>query len=179
MTAPAARNGVGSPSSAPPAPLASRSFACSPITPGSSSPRSPHRSGRPASRTREAARWIGGDVMPDDVARMTVLPCDPRRVTSDDRLLGARLVRGRRRRAGVRARRTIVLTNAKNYRMDPDVPLVIAEVNPSHLDVLDAQRRRRGWTGGDRRQRQLRVDRRRAAAGAASTSVSVLPRSWS
>jgi aspartate-semialdehyde dehydrogenase len=32
--------------------------------------------------------------------------------------------------------------------MDPDVPLVIAEVNPSHLDVLHAQRRNRGWSGG-------------------------------
>ena len=40
-----------------------------------------------------------------------------------------------------------VLTNAKNYRMDPDVPLVIAEVNPSHLDVLAAQRKNRGWSG--------------------------------
>jgi aspartate-semialdehyde dehydrogenase len=31
--------------------------------------------------------------------------------------------------------------------MDPDVPLVIAEVNPSHLDILEFQRRSRGWTG--------------------------------
>jgi len=28
------------------------------------------------------------------------------------------------------------------------VPLVIAEVNPDHLRVLDVQRRERGWTGG-------------------------------
>jgi len=41
----------------------------------------------------------------------------------------------------------MVLTNAKNYRMEPDVPLVIAEVNPSHLHVIDAQRRNRGWSG--------------------------------
>jgi aspartate-semialdehyde dehydrogenase len=40
-----------------------------------------------------------------------------------------------------------VLTNAKNYRMEPDVPLVIAEVNPSHLEVLAAQRRNRRWSG--------------------------------
>jgi aspartate-semialdehyde dehydrogenase len=31
--------------------------------------------------------------------------------------------------------------------MEPDVPLVIAEVNPDHLDVLDAQRKNRGWKG--------------------------------
>ena len=34
----------------------------------------------------------------------------------------------------------MVLSNAKNYRMEPDVPLVIAEVNPDHLELLDAQR---------------------------------------
>jgi aspartate-semialdehyde dehydrogenase len=32
--------------------------------------------------------------------------------------------------------------------MDPDVPLVIAEVNPGHLDILESQQRRRGWKGG-------------------------------
>src|SRR3954471_17951301 len=41
-----------------------------------------------------------------------------------------------------------VLSNAKNYRMDPDVPLVIAEVNPDHLDILESQQKRRNWKGG-------------------------------
>jgi aspartate-semialdehyde dehydrogenase len=40
-----------------------------------------------------------------------------------------------------------VLTNAKNHRMDADVPLVIPEVNPEHLALLDVQRERRGWEG--------------------------------
>jgi aspartate-semialdehyde dehydrogenase len=31
--------------------------------------------------------------------------------------------------------------------MDPDVPLVIAEVNADHLAILAAQRKRRGWEG--------------------------------
>jgi aspartate-semialdehyde dehydrogenase len=39
------------------------------------------------------------------------------------------------------------LSNAKNHRMAPDVPLVIAEVNASHLAILDGQRRARGWKG--------------------------------
>jgi aspartate-semialdehyde dehydrogenase len=42
----------------------------------------------------------------------------------------------------------LVFSNAKNFRMEPDVPLVIPEVNASHLDVLDGQRARRGWPGG-------------------------------
>jgi aspartate-semialdehyde dehydrogenase len=32
--------------------------------------------------------------------------------------------------------------------MDADVPLVIAEVNPDHLALLDGQRSTRGWSGG-------------------------------
>jgi len=41
-----------------------------------------------------------------------------------------------------------VVSNAKNHRMDADVPLVIAEVNPDHLALLDGQRSTRGWSGG-------------------------------
>jgi aspartate-semialdehyde dehydrogenase len=41
----------------------------------------------------------------------------------------------------------IVLSNAKSFRMEPDVPLVIPEVNALHLAALDAQRDRRGWSG--------------------------------
>ena len=40
-----------------------------------------------------------------------------------------------------------VVSNARNHRMDPLVPLLIPEVNPDHLSLLDAQRRARGWTG--------------------------------
>ena len=37
-----------------------------------------------------------------------------------------------------------VVSNARNHRMDPDVPLLIPEVNPDHLDALPVQRRRTG-----------------------------------
>ncbi len=40
-----------------------------------------------------------------------------------------------------------VFTNASSHRMDADVPLLIAEVNPEHLGALDRQRRGRPWTG--------------------------------
>ncbi len=95
----------------------------------------------------EAARWLGTEPLPACVAEMTVLPCDPGRVTAD--IVFSALDSGAAQDAEpafARAGKT-VLTNAKNYRMPPDVPLVIAEVNPSHLDVLDAQRKNRGWTG--------------------------------
>jgi aspartate-semialdehyde dehydrogenase len=40
-----------------------------------------------------------------------------------------------------------VISNARNHRMDPLVPLLIPEVNPDHLALLEYQRRARGWTG--------------------------------
>lgn len=95
----------------------------------------------------EAARWLEGD-LPSHVADKTVLPCDPSRL--DSPIVFSALDAGAAgdlepafARSGA-----FVLSNAKNFRMDPDVPLVIAEVNAGHLALLDAQRRSRGWSGG-------------------------------
>ena len=41
----------------------------------------------------------------------------------------------------------IVVSNAKNFRMDDDVPLVVPEINPDHLDLLTHQAAHRGWSG--------------------------------
>ncbi|HEX7283675.1 MAG TPA: aspartate-semialdehyde dehydrogenase [Vicinamibacterales bacterium] len=41
----------------------------------------------------------------------------------------------------------IVVSNARNFRMDPLVPLLIPEVNPDHLEVLDEQRAQKKWGG--------------------------------
>ena len=40
-----------------------------------------------------------------------------------------------------------VFTNASPHRMDDDVPLMIAEVNPGHMRALERQRRDRKWAG--------------------------------
>ena len=41
-----------------------------------------------------------------------------------------------------------VLSNSKNHRMDSDVPLLIPEVNASHLDAIPLQQKSRGYQGG-------------------------------
>ena len=98
-------------------------------------------------RYAEATRWIEGD-MPEAVAGLTVTACDPAAVSSplvfsalDSDVAGD--IEGAFAQAG-----RLVLSNAKNYRMDADVPLVIPEVNADHLSLLDVQRVRRGWPGG-------------------------------
>lgn len=37
-----------------------------------------------------------------------------------------------------------VVSNSKNHRMDPDVPLLIPEVNAAHLDAIPTQQKNRG-----------------------------------
>jgi aspartate-semialdehyde dehydrogenase len=41
----------------------------------------------------------------------------------------------------------VVVSNSRNHRMEPDVPLLIPEVNPDHLKIIPLQQRRRGWKG--------------------------------
>ena len=41
-----------------------------------------------------------------------------------------------------------VVSNSRNHRMEPDVPLLIPEVNAAHLDAIPEQKRRRGFDSG-------------------------------
>ncbi len=95
----------------------------------------------------EACRWLEGP-LPQALATRTVVRCDPADVKSP--LVFSALdsgIAGEVEQAFARAGK-LVLSNAKNHRMDPDVPLVIAEVNAPHLDLLETQRRHRQWSGG-------------------------------
>lgn len=96
---------------------------------------------------REAARWLEG-TLPAAVADLTVRNCAPDEVSAP--IVFSALdsgVAGTVEAAFAKAGR-LVLSNAKNYRMEPDVPLVIPEVNGDHLALLAHQREMRGWTGG-------------------------------
>jgi aspartate-semialdehyde dehydrogenase len=95
----------------------------------------------------EATRWLEGD-LPRELADRTVLPCDPEKLSSP--IVFSALdaaAAGDLEPAFARAG-AVVLSNAKNFRMEPDVPLVIPEVNASHLALLERQRQSRGWSGG-------------------------------
>jgi aspartate-semialdehyde dehydrogenase len=41
-----------------------------------------------------------------------------------------------------------VVSNSKNHRMEPDVPLLIPEVNAAHLDAIAVQQKNRGYGTG-------------------------------
>jgi aspartate-semialdehyde dehydrogenase len=41
----------------------------------------------------------------------------------------------------------VIVSNSRNHRMESDVPLLVPEVNPDHLQLLAAQTKARGWKG--------------------------------
>lgn len=95
----------------------------------------------------EAANWVQDTSMPDDIAGRLVQEAKP-----DDgapKLVFSAMdasVAGEIEQAFAKAGH-IVVSNSKNHRMDPDVPLLIPEINAAHLQLIDAQRKNRGWSG--------------------------------
>ena len=103
---------------------------------------------RSSGRTyREAARWTQQSAIPDEVAELEVkaatpdLDCDFVLSALDSSVAGP--IEEEFARAGYP-----VISNSRNHRMDEDVPLVIPEVNPGHLDILAHQKKQRGYTTG-------------------------------
>jgi aspartate-semialdehyde dehydrogenase len=94
----------------------------------------------------DAAHWLEG-TLPADAAGLRVVSCDPVAVRSSIVFSALDAAAAGDIEPAFAAAGRFVFSNAKNYRMDPDVPLVIPEVNAAHLDVLAAQRQRRGWSG--------------------------------
>ena len=94
----------------------------------------------------EAARWVLDHPMPGAIAAMPILaedaPLDTPLVFSALPSKTAGAIEARLAAAG-----HIVCTNASDHRMDPDVPLLIPEVNPDHLELITQQRKARGWSG--------------------------------
>jgi aspartate-semialdehyde dehydrogenase len=95
----------------------------------------------------EVTRWLEGSPPPASVQGRRVIACDPSGVRSPIvfSALDA-VVAGEVEKAFAKAGK-FVLSNAKNYRMEPDVPLVIPEVNGDHLALIECQREKRGWNG--------------------------------
>lgn len=95
----------------------------------------------------EATRWIEGE-MPADVATRRVVACDPAVVSAPIVFSALDSTAAGTIEPAFAAAGRLVFSNAKNFRMAEDVPLVIPEVNGDHLRLLETQRGARGWTGG-------------------------------
>ena len=89
---------------------------------------------------REAAHWLSGTPMPERVAAMTVQKCAPANFAACDFVFSGldSAVAGEIERAFAAADLPVV-SNAKNYRMQPDVPLLVPEINPGHAALIERQ----------------------------------------
>jgi len=98
---------------------------------------------------REAAKWRIETPIPEAIADLTVRETDPEAIPEDVPLLFSALPSavGERVEPALCAAGYVVSSNASNARMAEDTPLVIPEVNPDHLDLLEVQRDERGWDG--------------------------------
>jgi len=95
---------------------------------------------------RDATSWRLDGVMPPPVADLLVEECKPgnapRLVFSATDASVATEIEQAFAQAG-----HFVVSNSRNHRMETDVPLLVPEVNPGHLQLIPLQRRRRGWNG--------------------------------
>lgn len=94
----------------------------------------------------DVVRWREQVGLPERIAGLTIQPCAPPLAgpiafsALDAEAAGP--VEQAFARAGA-----FVISNARNHRMDPDVPLLIPEANADHLSLLQRQHEARGWTG--------------------------------
>jgi aspartate-semialdehyde dehydrogenase len=96
-------------------------------------------------RYRDAVRWRLEHDPPDEVMGATVRRCTPDELSDCDLVLSAldsgvaAAVEPAFREAGC-----AVVSNSSRHRMDTDVPLLVPEINASHLSILETQRSRSG-----------------------------------
>lgn len=105
---------------------------------------SPRSAGR---RYGEAARWSMTTQIPEAVRDLVLQPTEP------DSVAGCRIAFSALGTAAADQAETrfaeagfAVVSNASSHRMDPDVPLIVPEVNPDHLGLV----RRQAFDAGPR-----------------------------
>ena len=97
-------------------------------------------------RYGEVAHWLLPADMPDSISDMTVEPTDGR-LNADICFSALPTEVAADHETDLAKTGHHVFTNASPHRMDADVPLILAEVNPGHANALEQQRRQRGWKG--------------------------------
>lgn len=99
----------------------------------------------------DAVNWKQAVQIPPDMADITVSECDPSlSAFKDVQIVFSGLdnqFAGEVEDAFAKAGKA-VFSNAKNHRMDSDVPILIPPVNIDHLGVIPQQRKNRGYGNG-------------------------------
>lgn len=107
-------------------------------------------SDRSAGKTyEESCHWFLADPMPEYVKKMVLLPTEAAAVTKAKIVFSALPADIAKAVEPDFAKKGMYLSsNAAAYRKDPLVPILVPEVNPEHLGLLEAQHTQYGWSGG-------------------------------
>lgn len=94
-----------------------------------------------------AAKWLVSSDIPEQFREVVVKATEPKGVDADIVFSAmpssaAKVVEPEFTKAGF-----VVVSDSSAFRPYEDVPVVIPEVNPEHLGIVDIQRRNRGWEG--------------------------------
>jgi len=96
----------------------------------------------------DAATWYLDSAMPDSVKDIVVTETDPSAVSSDVEIFFSALPADNAKVVEPKfAEKFVIASNASAMRMEKDVPLVVPEINPEFLDVIEIQQKNRGWDG--------------------------------
>ncbi len=93
-----------------------------------------------------ATRWMLETPIPESVAGLTVQTCSPG-LDCDFALSGLPSNVAEQVEMDLAKSGLPVISNASSHRMKADVPLLIPEINPDHLDALGVQKQRIGGKG--------------------------------
>ncbi len=96
---------------------------------------------------QEACRWVITEPMPAWAEQMVIQPNEPSDLKASIYFSAmpadaARQLEPRFAEAG-----GCVVSNASAYRREEDVPILLPEVNPDHIRLVERQRKLRGWKG--------------------------------
>ncbi len=95
----------------------------------------------------EVAKWRLDTTMPEEVRKMKVVPTKPEAMDVDIVFSAMPAEEALKIEADFAKAGVIVSSNASSWRMEKDVPLMIPEVNPEHLGLIEVQRKKRKWDG--------------------------------
>lgn len=96
----------------------------------------------------EAVTWKMDTNLPSAVANLMVKPPQPDSLNCDFVFSGLdSSVAGEIEKACA-AYGLPVISNSKNNRMEPDVPLLVADVNPEHIKIIPTQQKNRRYKSG-------------------------------
>lgn len=101
-------------------------------------------------RYADAVNWVIPGDIPESVRAMVIRPSDAgQSIGTDARLVFSALPsdNAKELEPQLAAKGYQVCSNASAYRMDSLVPLLIPEINPDHVRLIDAQREQRGYSG--------------------------------